>query len=385
MFYNIEEIDKKVLRIYNNGDIFRDFMEEGDLFPFKIKLKKIRQSDIQNAFTLLQDELKILKAKDLHLVYKAFHFQSIGQQKLPIEIHFETRSEFLNYIEEKEDFTHFSEIYHTTVHTYPQLKGLLFEKPFLFLKHHEELDRLFLVCQFFIDNPRPNIYLRELNIVGVDTKFVEKHKNILDQFLSILSDESVYQKEITKLSNYGFEKKYHMKYPLALVRFRVPDESQSIDGLLDISITIEAFKKIHIQAKKIIIVENKMTMLSFPMLDDAIVIFGGGYGVDVLRDVDWLHEKEIYYWGDIDSDGFAILSQVRGYFPHVISILMDKETVRVSQTLSEHHTQRYKPLAHLNKEEENLYKDFACSHRLEQERIPFFHVVQRVKELNHAS
>ena len=29
----------------------------------------------------------------------------------------------------------------------------------------------------------------------------------------------------------------------------------------------------------------------------------------------WLLEKEIYYWGDIDTHGFAIFNQLRGFLP----------------------------------------------------------------------
>ena len=36
--------------------------------------------------------------------------------------------------------------------------------------------------------------------------------------------------------------------------------------------------------------------------------------------------KTLLYWGDIDAQGFEILSQFRGYFPQTKSILMDKQT-----------------------------------------------------------
>jgi len=383
MFYNIEEIEKKAFKIYSSGALFRDFMDEENLFPFSIKLKKIKQSDIQNSFVVLQDELKVLKATNLHLVYKTFQFHSVGQQMLPVEMLFESRDVLLKYIDKQEAFIQFVELYHKTMRTYPTLKGLLFKKPFLFLEQHEVLDKLFLVCQFFIEHPKPNIYLRELSIVGVDTKFVENHKKILDLFLTSILDEVSYQKEIVKLSNDGFEKKYYLKCALPMIRFRILDEKQALCGLLDMSVTIEAFKKMEIKVNNIIIVENKMTLLSFPVLSDTIVIFGGGYGVDILKDALWLHTKKFYYWGDIDSDGFAILSRVRGYFPHVVSLLMDKKTIEVSKVFSECYDQQYKILTHLTKDEENVYTNFACSHRLEQERIPFSHVMQRVKELNH--
>jgi hypothetical protein len=34
------------------------------------------------------------------------------------------------------------------------------------------------------------------------------------------------------------------------------------------------------------------------------------------------------YWGDIDVEGFVILSRLRNLFPHVESFLMDMDTIR---------------------------------------------------------
>jgi hypothetical protein len=39
--------------------------------------------------------------------------------------------------------------------------------------------------------------------------------------------------------------------------------------------------------------------------------------------------SSVVYWGDIDSHGLAILSGVRATVPHVRSVLMDLDTLRV--------------------------------------------------------
>ncbi len=35
-----------------------------------------------------------------------------------------------------------------------------------------------------------------------------------------------------------------------------------------------------------------------------------------LAEASWLKERDLFYWGDIDTHGFAILDQLRGHFPH---------------------------------------------------------------------
>ncbi len=74
-------------------------------------------------------------------------------------------------------------------------------------------------------------------------------------------------------------------------------------------------------------VENEITYLAFPLPGDAIVIFGGGYAVDVLEPLGWLTGLDLIYWGDIDTHGFAILNRLRHRFGHARSMLMDRATL----------------------------------------------------------
>jgi hypothetical protein len=67
--------------------------------------------------------------------------------------------------------------------------------------------------------------------------------------------------------------------------------------------------------------------LALPNVADAIAIFGGGYAVSVLKLLAWLRDRNLVYWGDLDTHGFAILDQVRTHHPHARSPLMDRVTL----------------------------------------------------------
>nr|WP_226396651.1 Wadjet anti-phage system protein JetD domain-containing protein [Haemophilus sp. Marseille-Q0026] len=54
---------------------------------------------------------------------------------------------------------------------------------------------------------------------------------------------------------------------------------------------------------------------------------GAGYGWQALAQAKWLNQCEIYYWGNLDTHGFAILDRLRRHFPHTISFLMDEDTL----------------------------------------------------------
>lgn len=65
------------------------------------------------------------------------------------------------------------------------------------------------------------------------------------------------------------------------------------------------------------VVESKTTLyttLTLPKMDGTIAIFGSGFSVHTLKNAQWLSDLELLYWGDIDVQGFEILSQFRSYF-----------------------------------------------------------------------
>ena len=112
------------------------------------------------------------------------------------------------------------------------------------------------------------------------------------------------------------------------------------------------------------------------------MIFGAGYGFEVLAEAHWLHGCRLFYWGDIDTHGFAILDQLRVRLPQVQSLLMDRDTLMAHQALwGEEPQPLQRELPRLNPHEVALFDDLrehrlraqleGVGVRLEQERVGF--------------
>jgi hypothetical protein len=106
-----------------------------------------------------------------------------------------------------------------------------------------------------------------------------------------------------------------------------------------------------------------------------MVIFGAGYGFEMLAQAEWLAGIPVYYWGDIDTHGFAILDQLRARLKHVESFLMDRATLMAFESQwGDESAQTLRDLPRLRPEEKALYDDLRDNRirqglRLEQERI----------------
>jgi len=127
-----------------------------------------------------------------------------------------------------------------------------------------------------------------------------------------------------------FESRYGLLNKPVLLRFRILDPSRRIGGLSDISVPLAQFAAMQIDVQRVFITENKVNGLAFPDVPSSMVVFGG-YGIDRLADIGWLRDKEIVYWGDLDTHGFAILDRL----PDARSTLMDAITLHAHRLCGE--------------------------------------------------
>nr|WP_262508882.1 DUF2220 domain-containing protein [Ursidibacter maritimus] len=145
----------------------------------------------------------------------------------------------------------------------------------------------------------------------------------------------------------------------------------------DIYLDSLTFSQLTPKIKKVFIIENEINFLSFPEISHSWAIFGAGYGWSLLANATWLHQCQIYYWGDIDTHGFAILNQLRSYFPNTISFLMDSEMLLAHKSFwSKEAKQQTGELRYLTEAENELYaalvnNTFGDNVRLEQEFVGF--------------
>ncbi len=54
-----------------------------------------------------------------------------------------------------------------------------------------------------------------------------------------------------------------------------------------------------------------------------------------------LADKNVGYWGDIDSEGLTILSDARSKLSGITPLMMDELTVRASRSVWRHNLTRY--------------------------------------------
>lgn len=331
-------------------------------------------SDFEKEILLLISQSKEKKDFGYTLEFQKVKTKYLGTQDLPINIYFDSENDLLKYLGKEKEVQLFKMDYGKIISTFPELKDWVIQNPLRVIQNQTEWEEILKVCSFFKHNPKPNLYVRELPI-NVHTKFVERRQGIIKDLLDVLIFEYI------NIQEKCFEKRYNLKYSESQVRFKILDKEISnnfFSGLDDIAIPISQFEKLNLPIKKVIVVENKTTLyttLTLPRMNETIAIFGSGYSVYNLKNVCWFTNLDLLYWGDIDVQGFEILSQFRIYFSQTKSVLMDKVTFDKFFENDLGTATKVARQLNLTNSEQELYDVLKTKNwRLEQEKIPFDYV-----------
>jgi hypothetical protein len=379
-----EQIIAWLRRRWQRGDVLAAYVTGEPLFPLELPLKRPTARELTDRFGDVMDWVEQLRARSSERMGRGYtlRWESRGNRvqgvnDLPVSACIATDADALHLLGEQKSARRFRAIADEILSRYPVLGTWLARRPMLALAHADDWPRLLAVLDHFVRHPRPGLYLRQLEILEVDTKFIEARRGLLAELLdAVLAPDHI---DASATGTRGFARRYGLRTEPALVRFRILDPAISVAGLTDVSIPADDFARMNLPVRRVFITENLTNGLAMPHCADSLVVFGLGYGIDRLAEVAWLREREVWYWGDIDTHGFGILNRLRGLLPHARSLLMDRETLLAHRSLwgSEPADRRYRgDSARLTDEERALFVDLredrlAERVRLEQERIGF--------------
>ena len=361
------EIKKKAANKYKaylqsivEGETFNPIVIVGDKKPNEDTVK------FEEELTELISCSKEKKGYGYTIEYQTVKTKRQGIQDIPTSISFQSEFDYLKYINKEKDTAKFKKDITNILSSFRELKDWIYKYPIKVIEN--DWKSLLKICNYFKEVPQPHLYIRELPI-QVHTKFIENNKGIIRELLDIIIAEHI------NVDEKQFESRFNLKYDETLVRFRILDEAvsqQLFGGIDDISIPISEFQNIALPIHTVYIVENKMNMLTFPAQSNGIVVFGKGFGVDIMKNVEWLKTKKIYYWGDLDAHGFQILSEIRTHFEQVESFMMDRNTFDAFYEGDKGTETNVEKDLCLTSEESEMFKYLKENNlRLEQEKIPF--------------
>jgi hypothetical protein len=368
------------MRAWNSGDLLRGMPGTSASLPRRRPLRHPTASQLRTDYARAVAWAATWNPapRGCQLEYVTVGANTIGANALPGAVLFASPADEISFLGLGREAARFTELAQRLATLDPGLGAWAQRRPMELLRHGEDAMTAARVALWLSANPAPGIYLRQLSLPGVHTKFVETHRRLIDDMLATLAPDR-------PLIGKNYARRHGFLAVPDRIRLRFLDASQApVPGMTDLELTAAAFSGLALDVDRIITTENLVNFLALPPAPRTLALFGGGYGFEALREAHWLREMEVLYWGDIDTHGFHILDQLRSYHPDVRSLLMDEETLLAHRDFwGREEAPSRASLTHLTAAENAVYTDLqAGTHqpllRLEQELLRWDYVLERL-------
>lgn len=347
--------------------------EGDDFFPYRVPAKF--SIDPQNPReTIAASERLLAHSKDaLGWGYtvrrKRVRSRDFGNNLVPEAIFVETLDDLLRLAKRQKEFAATRHVVETVRADLPALSGWLESKVGSLHLLADSAAGLVAVTRFFLENPWPDCFARQIP-VAVDTKFVRRHEATLRQWLDLLLPASAID-----VNESSFARRFGLRDDQPHRAIRVLDPALAAELELpfpELSLPVRSIARLDVSQATVFILENDLNLLTLPPVSRGFGIRGEGDAVNRLEPLKWLHRNRVLYWGDIDVEGFLILSRLRNLFPHVESIFMDSATLHehLNLAIAGKATKPDTPTNLSGAEAEAFVECRQGNLRLEQESIP---------------
>lgn len=159
--------------------------------------------------------------------------------------------------------------------------------------------------------------LRALAVAGNDSKFFERHDSLLKALLDERFGGEASRQGLTTFLGASPEGE-HWVLVVPLAGGLLPFRRQRV--------TTSELHTTALPARRILLVENERSLHQLPQpLPGTIAILGSGLNLAWLA-APWLQERDVAYWGDLDTWGLAMLATARRHLPQLHALLMDRAT-----------------------------------------------------------
>ena len=372
-----DDLRAQLQKLWDSGELLAGMVRGDTGFPRRLQLRAPTSGELTEQFDAARSWISELRAlPSFRIVMREFKHRVFGSNELPAEVWVDSLDEALALLGRQRAAARFMELVELTRAEQPLLLTWLARRPLRALELAPQWPQLLAVVAWLQAHPRPGLYLRQVDIAGVHSKFIEAQRGVLTELLDLALPPAAIDASASGVGQ--FVQRYGFRDKPLRVRLRPLDAALAGQlGGLDVTLDAASFAALNLCVHTVFITENEINFLSFPAVPAALVIFGAGYGFDMLSQAAWLGQCRLHYWGDIDTHGFAILDQLRAHFPHAESFLMDEATLQAFAPLwGEEDKPTLRELTRLRAPEQALY-DALRAHRLrknlrlEQEKVGF--------------
>lgn len=199
--------------------------------------------------------------------------------------------------------------------TDPQFHSLLIRQRALWRdRDHAEVAKACVLAMQLQPGMAGGRPLRSIAMAGIDSKFMERNRALVTALLDLRFDKLASRQGLTSFLGAADEGE-HWLLVVPLAAGLLPFAQQRLRA--------RELTGMPLPAARILLIENERCLHLLPVLEDTIAVLGSGLNLAWLG-ASWLQQRELGYWGDMDSWGLCMLARSRCLQPHVQALLMQR-------------------------------------------------------------
>ena len=333
---------------------------------------------LQAAIALFQSCEKSGGKAGWNITWEDWKSKKLGNQQWPSTILVETEADFLFLLKKEREAGQFKTKLQKLLLWREEIRGWLSVRPGKVLELAKDWSGICAVVDYLIRNDVSNHYVRSLP-VPVHTKFIERFSGTILSLIRHL-DECRCVADTTDLERSLGLRLKPMLYPARWLDLAL--QERNLPGMEVFGISIQSLCEADWKVDEVWLVENETTLFMLPARPNAIAICSRGYAVEHLTDIPLLNNSCLLYWGDMDEDGYRMLSITRQKYRHVQSVLMEEGDFLFHKPPADSQPTPYRkdtPQCLTDSEKAAFSGLQQLNGRIEQEQLRLDYVMQRIQ------
>jgi hypothetical protein len=241
-----EDMRARVMRAWQRGELLAARVTQATVFPQRIALRGPSAAQLSTHFDAARAWIRSLVAAakttgqaGFRLETRTVDHRQLGRNEVPVAAWLDGWPDAMALIGKQREAERFDRLIEATRSACPELLAWLAKRPLVALEHAEDWPRLLAVVRWFQCNPRPGVYLRQIDTPGVHSKFIERNKGLLSELLDRALPEAGIDPAFGGTAH--FERRYGLlEKPVTLrVRFLDPACAIATGGTTQCSPTLD--------------------------------------------------------------------------------------------------------------------------------------------------
>lgn len=163
--------------------------------------------------------------------------------------------------------------------------------------------------------------LRALPLAGNDTKFFERHEGMLLALLDVRFEGEASEQGLEQFLGAASERGHWLL---------VVDLDGGLLPFEQMRLRATELASAGLPGSHLLLVENESCQHQLPRLPGTVAVLGAGFDLSWLAG-EWVKEKRVAYWGDLDTWGLELLGRARERVPGLRALLMTEDVFAANE------------------------------------------------------